>query len=202
MIKKEIDIRIEEIAFLKKNCTFVNISSQRTEIIRKYTPVSIYAVFEGFLISSMEIFINEINLLQLKMNELRTSIINRELEINYNLYEKRVNIESKHRLVQALANFFEEEDILLSNSFITEGNINLKVINNIFKIYGVKPIKDEVLDKGLNKLLKYRNAIAHGERDLRVDNENINEFSKTVINGMDLIYEHIVSGFESKCFCR
>jgi len=65
----------------------------------------------------------------------------------------------------------------------TESNVNLKVLNRILERFCIPEI-DSKYSSGLNKLLLFRNKIAHGENSIIVNMTHVTEFVSLVENLM------------------
>lgn len=201
-IMHEIDWRVAELALIKTNHLSSNLSTLRCNVIKKYSIVAIYALFEGFIVQSMQLYINEINKMKISRNSLNIKIINNYLENTYNIHAQRVNEDKKMILIDELEFFFASKEIELSKKIETESNVNFKVLNKILNTYNLQPIDDKKINDGLNKLLKYRNSIAHGEVSVKVENTTICELTEVVVKTMDLVMDSIMLGFENKVFLK
>lgn len=201
-IKRDINWRIEEIALLKKNCTITNISQQRIKIIKKYSPVCIYALLEGFVKNTIQSYIKSINKLNLSSSVLSSVIISKELELKHNLFIERKDTKSQEKLFINIERSLKEDPFLLSECIEVEKNINLNNLNKELKKRNIAPIENDSLKKELNKLLEFRNTIAHGENHLKINNSLLSEFSRTLIHSMDEICDTVCSSFEKECYLR
>lgn len=133
-------------------------------------------------------------------NDFKSSVIDRELEVKYNFSNEYKDTQKRIALVKKIKNYFAQDKITLTSKIETKSNINLKVLNNIFAIYGVKEINDLNKEKKLNKLLNFRNNIAHGEDSINVKLEEINDFSLEISELLEIIYEHLEISLQEKSF--
>lgn len=198
----EIDWRIEEIALIKTNHLSVNISPKRCEIIRKYAAVSIYALLEGFVVNALRLYIDEINRNHVCRNSLDIRIVNEYLQNCFDIHTQRVKSKAQIALVRKLEDYYSADHHFLSKKVNTEANVNVKVINKLLSCYNLEIINNQKITNGLNKLLQYRNSIAHGETSINIDNDVICEFADIVTETMDLIYDSIMQGVEKKSYIR
>lgn len=198
----EIDWRIQELAYLKTNHLLNKISDTRKNVICKYSVVAIYALLEGFVVKSMQLYLCEINSLKLHKQEIDLKIINSYVSKEYKLHDLRVNIDKQVDLLTKLEVFYSNDIIILNNKIETEANVNLKVLNKILYTYNLELIDNNEIKDGLNKLLMFRNSIAHGEVALNVTNTIIQELSATVVKAMDLIMDRIIDGLKNKTYLR
>ena len=70
---------------------------------------------------------------------------------------------------------------LLPGSFDTESNITPKVVKKLCVSLGVNYFMNNGQEADLNQLLRFRNNIAHGDRDMPVDTNRITKFSEIVM---------------------
>ena len=81
-------------------------------------------------------------------------------------------------------------------------NINSDRLNKLLRELNFKEIEDRKIKDGLNKLLQYRNGIAHGENSYRVDENLLMEFIDTIIKTMDYVSDIICNGYDSKNYLK
>lgn len=193
-LNEEIEWRIAELGIIKANTTIKNLSERRKEVIIKYSVMAIYSLFEGFVVKSFQEYINQINKKKIKRKELNIKLITYHIDSKYKLNDKRSNRSSKESFVTELNNFFCKEKIELDRKIATQSNVNMKVLNNLLYSFNLELIESNELEGKLNKLLKFRNSLAHGETSLRVDSEIIQTFTDTVVILMDLINDRIIDG--------
>ncbi|WP_368246513.1 MAE_28990/MAE_18760 family HEPN-like nuclease [Clostridium paraputrificum] len=201
-LEQEIEWRIFELAILKTNHLSSNLSELRKNIIRKYSVISIYALYEGFVVEAFNIYKEQINLLKIPPNKLNTRIITYFMDNKYKLYEERSNFEKREQLTRELENIFFSNNIELNVKINTESNVNIKVLNKLLYSFNLETVEDSRLKDKVNKLLKFRNSLAHGEVVLKVTDDLIYEFTDTVTVLMDLIAERILDGYKRRTYLR
>lgn len=89
--------------------------------------------------------------------------------------------------------------MVFSTAVNTESNANLKVTNTILRKLCLKPLGSEYEGR-LNKLLKFRNSIAHGDEGIPVKQSDVDDFTLLV---QDLATDFALSvneGFEEKVY--
>ena len=67
----------------------------------------------------------------------------------------------------------------------TKSNINSEVLSDLLNKYNLGNI-DNKESKKLDKLLRFRNAVAHGDNSIPVKEDNIDEFTQLI---QDLMFE-------------
>ncbi|MBU4263449.1 MAG: hypothetical protein KKC76_16445 [Proteobacteria bacterium] len=87
---------------------------------------------------------------------------------------------------------------LLPGSFDTEANITPKVVKKMCLSLGVSYFMNNDHEADLNQLLRFRNNIAHGDRDMPVDLNRINKFSEIVMYILSKLTESLTIIYEQK----
>lgn len=187
-----------EIAKLKKIILKLRDKSEDRLLISKYAIPAFYSIWEGFFVRSLTQYIDYINSLRLKIDEYKDVILAHNLDVTFNLNDNRISFEQKKKFSINLYDYYSNS-ILINRKILTEANVNFKVANTMFKRLCLDEL-DECRKNELNKLLMYRNNIAHGECSVPIDNTIIDELSETVIN---CIYDTkliILKGINSNSF--
>ena len=186
-MQEDINWRKEQLTYIKQNTVIGSISEPRLEVIIRYSPVLIYALFEGFVTKITTEFINTINREPSKSSEYTDRVINHELEMQYHYHELSTKVDIRVQSAHDIKEFFYKQTVQLSQKVETASNVNLKVLNSILKIYGIEVIDEREPLLGdakfggfLHKLLRFRNSIAHGEVTVQVTVEDVNFFANNV----------------------
>lgn len=178
-----------------------SISVAHRDFLIGYTVPIIYAVWEGFVRNSFEIYVRELNSLGLERNQFCINIISHTLEMNFPQFKSPPkNYTKLAKFFKTLNDYFEERDFRISSNIPTDSNVNLEVINNILLRFNLEPLPDDPHRAGLNKLLQFRNSIAHGDRNILVTASNISEFALTVINLMHEVFLRINEGYIAQSY--
>ena len=72
----------------------------------------------------------------------------------------------------------------------TKSNVNSEVLGDLLKRFNLGNI-DPRLGKSLDKLLIFRNTIAHGDNSIPVIEENIDEFTQLIQKLMVIVFDKI-----------
>lgn len=196
----DLDWRSGELAILKTLPHRYNILDNHQILLKTYLVPAIYALWEGYVCNSFQSYIRFINSLNLCANELHINILTFALmyDIRLNLGNPRLHLEKQKKIVEIYNNTISKT-ININPSIPTRSNVNYDVINEILQLFNLSSI-DITYKSPLNKLLKFRNSIAHGERAIPVKDENIMEFTNLLINLMSEIYLKIENGIKSKSY--
>ena len=181
-IEADIDWRISELATLKSIPIQYSFRPNHKDIHLKYSIPAIYAIWEGFVKNCFTIYSNHLNSLSITRKDISPALLTHQIDSVCDFNSPRQNFESKQKLVGMLDNLFNDI-ILIKPSVPTESNVNLKVLNRILERFCI-PQVDSKYDKGLNKLLRFRNTIAHGENSIIVNMPHVIEFISLIENLM------------------
>ncbi|CAG0972170.1 hypothetical protein METP2_01459 [Methanosarcinales archaeon] len=199
---QEVDWRTNELSIIRTIPILCNCNDKQKEILEKYSVVAIYSIWEGFVTQSFTLYIREINNFKLSYEKINLNILTYDIFIKYGLTEEQIkHFEHKCKFVN---NIFEYSKlpVMISSNIPTESNVNFKVINKILKHFHLEELPANDFERRLNKLLKYRNNIAHGEFSLPVTKEIIQDFNSTVIDSMHEVTIRIIEGVINKKYLR
>lgn len=199
---QEVDWRTNELSMIITIPRLCNCTDKQKEILEKYSAVAIYSIWEGFVTQSFTLYIREINKLELRYEEMSLNILTHDIFIKYGLTEEQIK-HFEHKCV-FVNNIFEYSKlpVAISSKIPTESNVNFKVINKILKFFYLEDLPAKDFEGRLDKLLTYRNSIAHGENSLPVTEELIQAFDSTVIDAMHEVTIRITNGFIKKKYLR
>ena len=196
----EVDWRTDELSIIISIPHLFNFNDKQNKIIEKYSVPAIYSIWEGFVKQSFILYIQKINSFELTHDKINLNILTQDIFTKFDLTEEKIkHFEHKCNFVN---NIFEYSKlpITLSHSIPTEANVNFKVINKILNHFYLEELPKKDFKSPLDKLLFYRNSIAHGECSLIV-NEKINqEFNLTVINAMHEVINRIIEGYSKEAY--
>lgn len=181
-ILADIDWRISELATIKSIPIKYSFRPDHKEVHIKYSIPAIYAIWEGFVKNCFTIYSNHLNTLGIKRTEISTALLTHQIDSECDFNNPRVNFDTKQKLVEQIDNLLTET-IVIKPSVPTESNVNLKVLNKILERFCISNINDSY-DRGLNKLLLFRNKIAHGENSITVNMTHVTEFVSLIENLM------------------
>ena len=199
-IKKDIDWRMSELGSLKSIPVRYRLLPHHQAMIVKYTIPSIYALWEGFIKASFKCYITEINSLNLALKDVHinllvhglTSIDKLRLENPRNSFKSKKEF-TEHYLA-VLSKPFELVEIIPTNS-----NVNFDVINKILLLFNLELLPKN-FDKPLDKLVGFRNSIAHGEIRIPIKMKDIEYFTQLLNDLMVEIVLRIENGLITNSF--
>lgn len=188
---------VEEISILKSMPVLYDLSPKRKEVMIKYSIPSFYSLWEGFVCKSFELYIDYINEKKIDLEFAHPNILTHHIDTKMRLSD----ISNKFdKMIEHVLNFREEmsQVLVLSTNIPTESNINYIVLNKILYRFNLGEFSDAQYHR-LNKLLEYRNRIAHGE-DIPVSMSTMNEISIIVIDCMNELTDILIKGLEFESY--
>lgn len=208
-ITDEIKWRTDEIATLKMLPYHSYLSDNQKQILKKHTIPALYSLWEGFVKDAFTHYIKEINNLNIPLDKIAPELLTHSFEMHYiknqnYLHEVPKDFKKSVERITVFINDFKESInkniTVIPFTLPTEANVNYEVITKILIRFNLEPLSKEPFEKNLNKLLRFRNNVAHGDFSIPVKNEIIDEFSQLVINLMSEILLRIIDGYENKTY--
>lgn len=206
-IKDEIDLEID---WVIRETTRIKLLPHRYEFIEEEKDIyyksmvpMIYAYLEGFVKNAIRIYMKFVNQLDLTFNDISIRLLVHKIEKKYNCFKENIkSIQNKEKLVEQLLQDINNNDKTINFNDKAIQNINSDRLNKLLRELNFKEIEDRKIKDGLNKLLQYRNGIAHGENSYRVDENLLMEFIDTIIKTMDYVSDIICNGYDSKNYLK
>lgn len=197
---QDINWRINEISQIKTIPFRYKMTEENRNLLIKYSVTSIYALWEGFVVNTFEEYNRELNSLKLKISKVHKNLITHAINCkdSLRLENSRIHIDSQIKFIEELL-FFTNNQFEISGKLPTESNVNYKVINKILYIYNLELLSIK-FERKLNKLLKFRNNIGHGDNSIPIVVENINEFSLLVIDLINELFNIVINGYRNKTY--
>ena len=196
----EISWRTGEIAVIRKLIKSDKLTERQLDIIKKYSIASIYSIWEGFVVASFQHYIEEVNNLNLKPNEIHLNILTHTIDLDLNLKDGRSDFRKKCKFVNKVSQHLSEEIIKIPKKIPTGSNVNYDILNKIYECYNFNSRLDEKYEHELNDFLRVRNDIAHGEFSIVVNEGMIDNFSFLVQELMSEVSQTIYDEFRNKSF--
>lgn len=181
-ILADIDWRVSELATLKSIPIRYSFRPEHKELQLKYTIPAVYAIWEGFVKSCFAIYSNHLNSLSIGRSEIAIPLLTHQLDSECDFNNPRIGFEAKQRMV-ILIDSVLTDIVNIKPNVPTESNVNFKVLNKILERFCIDKIPDYYESK-LNKLLLFRNKVAHGDNSIIVNMTHVTEFISTVENLM------------------
>lgn len=160
--------------------------------------LGIYSEWEGFIKKAIALYLQEINKEQLSFSNLHDYYISYQTDNVAKFKSPKTNYGTIAKLSRSLFEMYQQP-VVFNTIVNTESNANLKVTNSILDKLCLKSL-NPIYESKLNKLLKFRNSIAHGDEGIPVNQSDIDGFTLLVQDlATDLVLS-ISEGFEGKVY--
>lgn len=201
-ILTDIDWRFSELSIIKTLPYKYSFSEEHRNILIKYSIPSIYSVWEGFINSSFHQYIGFLNDQKLSPQNCNINLLTHHFDNECQLNNPRTNFEKKVKLVRII-NSISENTIIFSYKLPTESNISFRVANKMLQRFNIEQLPKDKYETPLNRLLLFRNKIAHGENSILVQPDDMRDFSFLVLELMQEIFIRIEDSIKgNKYLCN
>ena len=170
-----LDRRFLELSLAKRNILLGKTDEQRKTLF-KASVLLIYSATEGGVKELVRLLFDHINsceltTLDLHINYLELSVSN-ECQLKQQILDHEKKIEAVNKIRKCM-----HTKVKMPGNIDVESNITPKIIKRICKSLNLKYFMENTHEKDLNILLRFRNNIAHGDSEMPIDYERINQFS-------------------------
>lgn len=199
----EIEWRVRELTVLKTLPLKTELTDKQREIALKFAIPNIYSTWEGYVKAVIRIYINELNGLSLKNNELHNKLLSHSIDMKYPQLTTGVRntFSDKCDFIDELYNFIDKP-VSLAAKLPTESNINWKVMNNILERFNLQLLPESPYKSHLNDLLNVRNSVAHGDSAMAITQLMIDANANNVANLMDEVMFALLEGCKLQSYKR
>jgi len=210
-IMSDIDERRELMSWVKLLCARYGFLEEDEQLFLNYSIPIVYSIWEGFVQTSFQIYIRELNKLELSIDDISNPIIIYHIESSFpqfKQYPEADKFTKKVNFFNKLGQFYKTNPLEINPNINTESNVGFNVLNRLLNDFNLEKIPEYSepqysLKNELTKLLKDRNTIAHGQRDAIVVNRGDLERAIQVVDKlMDLVFERIKTGFIEKSYLK
>lgn len=199
-IVADIDWRVAEMATLKSIPIRYRLTPDHKSQHVKFAVPAIYAFWEGYVKTSLSIYVNHLSSLNIARSDISINLLTHHIDTFCGFNNPRTSFDSKKRVVADLDVLFVD-NIQLVPEVPTESNVNFKVLTSLLTRFCIEQV-DSKYEKGLNRLLFFRNKIAHGENAIRVTDRDMSDFIKLVEDLMIDVVINIQSSEARQLYIR
>lgn len=202
-INADINWRQSELASIRTMPFRYKLSNFDRQILIKYLVTAIYALWEGYVKKVFQEYISEINKRALSYEKINPQYIEHTLNSNEKTTLEISRMQSCKRLnfINEFLNILNQPTFLVSMKIPTESNVDYKVLNKILNQFNL-PTLDSQYKSKLEKLLWYRNSIAHGDNALCVTSEDNILFANLVQDLMVEVFNIVNEGLRKEVFLK
>lgn len=208
-IVSDIDERKELMLWVKVLFRRYNFSERDEQLFLNYSIPIIYSIWEGFIQTSFQTYIRELNKLGLSLDKVCQPILIYHIESTFPQFKQYPNkdkFDKKANFFDKLGKFYKSNSFKINANINTESNVGFNVLNRILTDFKLEKIPEYLepsysLRDELDKfLLKIRNNVAHGQNSIVVKREDLERAIILVDKLMYLVFERIKTGFINKTY--
>lgn len=170
--------RQEDIAMAKRAILLGKTSEQR-ETLLKAAILLIYSALEGGIKNLCSVLFSEINTSELSPKDLEPAYLELALANVLKLSDPITDQDKKVKTTSEIRAAFLG-NVKLPTTINTEHNLSHKVFSRVCRTLGVPYFLSNRQEIDLNLLLRFRNNIAHGDTDMPINLDRIDQFSALV----------------------
>ena len=201
-IAADIDWRNGELAELRVILHKARLTpSQRLTYVRYIVP-AIYALWEGFIKNSFELYAKEINRSNVSLLGLHENLLTHAIISNDKLALDRARTNfTKQKEFSLFISTYINQTFPTQSKLPTKSNVNSEVLSELFEKFNLGTLGKKI-GKNLDRLLLFRNTIAHGDNSIPVKEENIDEFTTLLHSLMVVVFDKIDDGVRNKTYLK
>lgn len=176
-----------------------SMTNDHIDFLRRYSILGIYAEWEGFLKKSITLYLQEINREKLSFSSLNENYISYQTDNFIKFKQPKTDFKKITKISNDLYKMYQEP-VIFDTSVNTESNANLSIANSILEKLCLEPLDEKSYKIPLDRLLRFRNAIAHGEEGIPVTQKDVDSFTLLVQNLAIDIVSAISKGYQDKVY--
>lgn len=201
-VAADIDWRNAELAELRVILHKVQLTPTQHKTYVRYIVPAIYALWEGFIKNSLELYAKVINQTNTPIVDLHENLLTHAIVGNdkLSLDKSRTNFKTQKEFSLLIGSYLNQS-FPLQSKLPTKSNVNSEVLSDLFEKFNLGTL-DNKLGKRLDKLLRFRNTIAHGDNSIPVKEENIDEFSQLLQELMIEVFDRIDNAVRNKTYLK
>ncbi|WP_457933789.1 hypothetical protein LOS73_12885 [Pseudoalteromonas sp. SCSIO 43210] len=184
-IQEENKWRDGELAIFKQNPLNVD-----TKLWNRMCLPMIYAHWEGYVVNSLKLLIGYLNDLELLPTEVSTKFVVLGLGNRYNSLSGKQSFEQKIEFTEKFKELFQKA-LKFKKDIDTKSNLNSKVLNELCSVFGFNYISFKGVTSDIDRIVTFRNRIAHGENSIIPESEGIESYIVSVTEATDILLTEI-----------
>jgi hypothetical protein len=175
-----------------------SMKKEHREFLLRQSILGIYAEWERFIKKSISLYLQEINREKLSFNSLHENYVSYQTDQLVKFNTPKTNFGTITKISKNLYEMYQD-NVVFSTNVNTESNANLKVTNSILNKLRLKCL-DLNYDYPLNKLLRFRNSIAHGDEGIPVIQKDVDQFTLLVQDMATDLLVTIIQGYLNRVY--
>lgn len=201
-IAADIDWRNAELAELRVILHKAHLTQSQRNVYIRYIVPAIYSLWEGYIKNSLQLYAKGIHSTQQPITSLHDNLLAHAVtsEDKLALDRARIKFDTQRQFAIHIKEHLKNP-FPINGKIPSKSNVNSEVLQDLFERFNLGPI-DGKIGKRLDKLLRFRNTIAHGDNSIPVKEENINEFTSLLHDLMSLVFERINDAVYNRTYLR
>ncbi len=207
--RESVLFEIERTIFTKR----YNLSQKHQDILATQSISIIYSIWEGFVQSAFNLYIDEINRFELEIYDFCDEIIIHHMENSFKQFRDYPLKEShKIKFFKDLKRFNELDKHNLNRKINTQSNVGFEVLNKLLRTFVLECFNEHWqaytypnpnLKDTMSLFIKLRNTVAHGGdlvSEEKIDHIVFIRFKGLIINLMYEIRLRMINGLVSETY--
>ncbi|WP_421288839.1 MAE_28990/MAE_18760 family HEPN-like nuclease [Aeromonas veronii] len=158
----------------------------------------IYSSWEGFVKKAIAIYLQKLNNEKLQYDQLHDNYIAYQTDQLVAFKKPKTDFDAVKKITKDIFSCYRR-DVVFSTNINTESNANLKVVNGILNKLNLRQLSVSH-ESPLNKLLRFRNSVAHGDEGIPISQSDIDFFTVHVQTAASDLIMTILDGYSEKVF--
>ena len=198
-IEEEVQWRTQEIALIKKSALRKDQTAITKVVQRRYAVPSLYAVWEGFVVTVFSAYVEELNRLSIPIAKLQRNLLAFNLFKTFSLYETPKDYHKRVCLAEEIRGHMSKY-CRYSIPIETNANVDYNELLFLLRRFALSVEGLETYKSPLMKMINLRNRIAHGQRDVNITEKHVNEFSWLIESLMGEISIRVMEALDGKFY--
>lgn len=191
------------------------LSRKHSDILTVHSISMIYATWEGFIQTSFNELINELNNMQIDSLTIKDELFLYHIEKTFpQFFEYPDKPKKRIRFLTDLGSFFKNDTIQLNMGITIKQNISFEVLNSLLNSFCLPQFPEywdkysypnSSLKQTMSTFIRYRNGVAHGGDISSEEKVTQDVFSKYRILVTDLMTEiqiRMINSIENQLFLK
>lgn len=205
-LKSDITERQKSLLQIKTLYVRYHFKEDDEDLFLNYSIPAVYAIWEGFIQTSFQAYIQELNKLNLHVNTICKPLLVHHMESTFKQFiEYPKKISGKVGFYEKLNQFYQSEFIDITRTVNTESNVGFQVLNRILTTFNLDKVPEYSeprysVKQELEKFLTARNSLAHGQNSITIGRKDLDRAIKLIEILMELVFDKIIEGFKKKSY--
>lgn len=163
-----------------------NESQDYADTYLKMTVPMLYSHWEGFCVASFKLVSEYINAMELDAKEVTYHFLTYANKDAYDKLKGKQSFQQKVEFSKMFASILFGK-ITIRTRVNTKSNLNAKALKEIFEEFQMDYSSLEEYSSELSTFVNVRNAIAHGQNNILIDKDKMNEYINLVVTLIDRV---------------